>query len=347
MRRHSVLALGALVVALPIPASAHEKWFIDATKYPLRWDLFVRDGPLWSVLATVAVVAGLAVLWRIRGGRDFLPYPERLGATAQSRRIVYGLLPLVIGLHTALALLSDGTHGALLSPNVQLHGAAAYVCGLVEIWIALSFFYGGLTRVAAIALALLWIAGLALAGVRDMLDNVLYLGIAAFFFMAGRGPIAVDRFMFPRFEPPARLARNAVIALRIGLGASFVIVAFTEKLANLPLALAFLQKYPLNFTWFLGMPLSDHTFVLAAGAVELLVGLCLLFGVFAREAIVVAWLPINLTLTYFDTTELIGHLPIYGIMALLLIWIPGRANRDEWIQGLRFFRPAARRRSTE
>jgi len=143
------------------------------------------------------------------------------------------------------------------------------------------------------------------------------------------------------------LARNAVIALRIGLGASFVIVAFTEKLANLPLALAFLQKYPLNFTWFLGPPLSDHTFVLAAGAVELLVGLCLLFGVFAREAIVVAWLPINLTLTYFDTTELIGHLPIYGIMALLLIWIPGRANRDEWIQGLRFFRTAARRRSTE
>nr|MDQ2664206.1 hypothetical protein [Candidatus Eremiobacteraeota bacterium] len=54
--------------------------------------------------------------------------------------------------------------------------------------------------------------------------------------------------------------------------------------------------------------------------------------------IIIAWLPINLTLTYFDSTELIAHLPIYGIMALLLIWIPGTANRLQWTQGLGLFR---------
>jgi len=37
----------------------------------------------------------------------------------------------------------------------------------------------------------------------------------------------------------------------------------------------------------------------------------------------------------FNTTELIGHLPIYGIMALLVIWIPAsQRNLDDWTDGL-------------
>jgi uncharacterized membrane protein YphA (DoxX/SURF4 family) len=333
----------ALIALLPVAAEAHEKWFFDSRTYPLRWDLFVSDGPAIAALAVLALFIALAIVWRVRGRTDFLPLPERLGATPQARRVIYALLPLVIGLHVAIPLLYGGTHATLLSPNVELHGAPAYLCGIIEIWIALSFLYGGLTRAAAVGLALLWAVGIAIAGFQSMLDNVLWLGIATFFFMAGRGPIAVDRFMFPAFEPSDALARHAVAALRIGLGASFLIVAFTEKLANVPYALAFLQRYQLNFTGFFGVPLSDHTFVLVTGGIELLVGLCLIFGVFVREIIIVTWLPINLTLTYFGAPELIGHLPIYGIMALLLIWIPGPENANQWISGLHLFHSARER----
>jgi len=323
-----------LATVLPVQAAAHEKWFIDAARYPLRWDLFF-SGPIVYALVTAVVVAGLAFLWRARGGRDFLPSPDRLGATPEGLRVMYALLPLIIGLHVAITLFYGGLNGLLFSPNVHLNGAAAYVCGLLEIWVALSLFYGGLTRLASALIIGLWLAGIALAGVQSMLDNAMYLGIAAFFFLAGRGPIAIDRFMFPRFEPPAGLAQHAVTALRIGIGAGFVIVAFTEKFANMPLALAFLQRYPVNFTAYLGLPLSNHTFILLAASIELLIGLCLLFGVFTREIIIVAWLPMNVTLTYFGTTELIGHLPIYGIMALLLIWIPGKTTLGQWVAGLR------------
>lgn len=326
----------ALVGFLPVAAVAHEKWFIDSSRYPLASDSFVGSGALWWVLTTVAVFGALAVLWQMRGHRDLLPPPERFGATQAGRHVVYALLPLIIGIHVAVALIYDGTNRLLLSPNIHLQGAPAYLCGIVEIWVGLSFFYGGLTRLAAVGLALLWFGGLFIAGIQPMLENAVYLGIAAFFFLAGRGPIAIDRFMFPALEPSESLARHAVTALRVGLGASFVFVAFTEKLANLPLALAFLQRNPLNFTSYVGVPLSDHTFVLAAGCVELLVGLCLLFGVFSREIILVAWLPINLTLTYFNATELVGHLPIYGIMALLLIWIPGEENRKQWLAAMRY-----------
>jgi hypothetical protein len=79
-----------------------------------------------------------------------------------------------------------------------------------------------------------------------------------------------------------------------------------------PLADGFLAQYPLNFTGALGLPLPDTLFILSAGTVELIVGLFILFGIFPREVILVAWLPFNLTLTVFNWLELIGHLPFYG-----------------------------------
>ena len=74
-------------------------------------------------------------------------------------------------------------------------------------------------------------------------------------------------------------------------------------------------------------------FVLCAGSVELLVGLFIMFGLFPRTIIVIAWLPFNLTLTIFDWVELIGHLPFYGAMAFLLVWTP--EEQDLWIKGMR------------
>ncbi|MDQ2871823.1 MAG: DoxX protein, partial [Candidatus Eremiobacteraeota bacterium] len=183
------VAAGVLVAIIPRAAQAHEKWFIDSSRYPLRWDLFVSGGSLTCACVVAALVAALAIAWHARGRRDFIPPPESLGATAQGRRIIYALLPLVIGLHTAIALFYNGSHGVLLSPNIQLHGAAAYICGVVEIGVGLSLFYGGLTRIAAFVLIALWIAGIPLAGIQSMLDNALYLGIGVFFFLAGRGPI--------------------------------------------------------------------------------------------------------------------------------------------------------------
>ena len=124
-------------------------------------------------------------------------------------------------------------------------------------------------------------------------------------------------------------------AVRIGVGLSLAFVAFTEKFANVPLGLAFLEEeYPLNFTGTLGVPLTDEAFVLCAGAVELLVGLWLALGIFVREVVVVAWFPTNLTLTLFAWEELTGHLPIYGVMAVLLVWGAGPKNLSLWTEGL-------------
>src|SRR5215210_1405889 len=288
MRRWMLFSSGfvACAGALGVWASsafAHEKWFQNPEGFPLRWDLFFRPLPLAFVGLALLATLVAALLWRSRDGRGFLPGPIAFGATDERRRTLYGILPLILGVHVAVPLLVNGVQGTLFSPDNELPGVWANFLGFAETFVALSLFYGAFTRIAAGALGAMWAIGLFVLGLEPMLDNALYLGFAAFFFLAGRGPISIDRVLFPRLEPPERTASYAVPALRAGLGLGFIAVAFSEKFANLPLAQAFLERYPL---------------------------------------------------TVFNWNELIGHLPIYGALALLLIWEPGRKNLRLWIEGL-------------
>ena len=330
----NIVLSALMLLATAVQVSAHEKWFYNAKGYGLRWDLFFRPWPLLFTGAALLVTLAAWALWKQRR-RGFVPGPENFGTTDVRREALYGLMPAILGIHVAVPLLVNGVQEHLFTPNNGLPGFWKYALGLAQTGIALALFYGALTRIAAVALAALWLAGIFLVGLEPMLDSAMYLGFAAFFFLAGRGPIAIDRLLLPPLEPSAQLMSRAIPALRAGLGVSLVVVAFTEKLANIPFAVAFLERYPLNFTAALGIPLSNETFALCAGAVELLVGLWILFGIFPREIILLAWIPINLTLTVFNWTELIGHLPIYGALAVLLVWSPGRENRALWLRGLR------------
>jgi hypothetical protein len=84
----------------------------------------------------------------------------------------------------------------------------------------------------------------------------------------------------------------------------------------------------------MGLPMSDALFVLCAGTTELCIGLCLLCGFFPRTIVGTAWLFINMTLTIFDWVELAGHLPLYGVMGVLLIWTPTEEDQRLWLRGV-------------
>lgn len=333
LSRAVTLTVSATVLNGAATAHAHEKWFYEGPPQQLRWDLFFRPEPLTYMAVVVALIVAAAVLWRMRGRRDFVPGPDAFGAADERRMAFYGLVPAILGLHIAIPLLTYGLQGKLFSPNNDLSGAWVQWIGVAETFIALSFFYGGFTRLAALVLMVIWAAGIGLLGLEPMLENLHYLGYAGFFFLAGRGPIAIDRLLFPRMEPPASYVPYAPVALRIGIGLSLAIVGFTEKLANLPLAEAFLAQHPLNFTAWFGIPMSDRTFALCAGSVEVLAGSLIALGIFPRTIILIALFPLNLSLTVFNWVELVGHMPFYGALAVLLIWTP--RDRDLWVAGVR------------
>jgi uncharacterized membrane protein YphA (DoxX/SURF4 family) len=322
---------------LALASLAHERWFTPGRFAPYLEHPFAPETliPVAIALGTTAVAL---VIWRARSRRSVVPGPVELGVQQQEVSEVLAWMPFVIGIHTAVPLLVAGVQRQLFVPNLTLpFHIVGGALGLAQILIALSFVYGFLTRIAGAALIVTWLAGAVLFGPLLLLEQALFLGIAFFLMVTGRGPMAVDMTIRRLQRPLEPLLPYGVPVLRVMTGVSLVVLAFTEKLWNLPLALAFLEQYPFNFMPAIGFPgVDDVLFIRMAGTVELTLGSLLISGAFPRLTILALWLPFNLTLPFLGWRELVGHLPIYGIMALLLIWGERRpATERAFIAGVR------------
>jgi len=201
--RRPVAAIGAMLAFLggTSLAHAHEKWFLEGERPELQAHGFLTPYCLSAVaVAAVFTLAGW-FFWRTRQRVDLVPGPERLGATAAGLTRFYALVPFILGIHFAVPLLVLGVQGRLFSPNNQPAAPWNLLIGTLEIAIALSFLYGGLTRLFATALGLLWVGAAASLGWEIALENLHYLGAAVFFYCTGRGPQSIDRMLFPALEP--------------------------------------------------------------------------------------------------------------------------------------------------
>jgi hypothetical protein len=149
-----------------------------------------------------------------------------------------------------------------------------------------------------------------------ILERADLLGIALFLTVLPPGP---DRW--GAAEPVEDRVMWATWYLRVFVGVALIVLALTEKLVNPELALQFLDRYPvLNVFDAVGLPISDLAFVRFAGAVEILFGLLLISGAMPQVTVILAGIPFNATMFFFGYSELIGHLPVYGAMLVLLVF---------------------------
>ena len=300
----------------------HERWFTDETKFPVQFDTWSSSNSLVPIAVAVGITVIATLVYRARGRRSVVPGPIALGMPWENYVQLLTWVPLVIGVHMGVTLLVSGVSRQLFVPNLELPvNLLGGVLGMVEIAMALSFIYGALARPAAAALGLLWLLGMLVFGPLRLIEHTEIAGVAFFLFATGRGPLAFDMALGKLNKPVKPLVPYAVPVLRVALGIGLTIVAFTEKLWNIPMGLAFLSEHNFNFFPYIGLPgIDDTKFLLIAGTVELLVGLMLIAGTYVRLVILVTLIPFNLTLPFLGWRELVGHLPTYGILALLLLW---------------------------
>ncbi len=308
----------------------HERWFLDETRFPVQFDTWSSSNSLIPVAVAVGITAIATLVYRARGRRTVVPGPIALGMPWENYVRLLSWVPLVIGVHLGVTLLVSGVSRQLFVPNLELPvNFLDGLLGMVEIAIALSFIYGALARFAAVALIALWAVGMLVFGPLRLIEHTEVFGIAFFLFATGRGPLAFDMAFDKLNKPVKSLVPYAVPVLRVALGIGLTIVAFSEKLWNIPMGLAFLSEHHFNFFPYIGMPGVDDTrFLLIAGTIELLVGLMLIAGTYVRLIIVITLVPFNLTLPFLGWRELVGHLPIYGILALLLLWGDERPGEE-------------------
>jgi len=305
---------------------AHAKWFIDPSQFPLRLDSTAVERTVVAIGVALAAIAGAFLFDRLLRARSRSTPPPQLTGTRGDLRNLLSWLLLILALHASVPLVVAGVQRQLFVPNLSMPWTfVGGVIGLTQIVIALGFAYGVLTRVAALALAILFPAGAVFFGPVEMIEQLHMLGIAVALGVLGRGTFSFDGIL----ALPRPQLRNwipaAIPAMRVLAGLGMVWVGFTEKLWNVPLAVAFLERYPLNFMPALGFTsFSNADFAVAAGIAEVSIGALIASGFLTRWVILAAWVPFNLTLPYLGWVELVGHLPIYGIMAVLLFWGNGR-----------------------
>jgi hypothetical protein len=319
-----------MIASTPAPASAHEKWFVDASEYPTEWDFFFSTPSLIGV-ATVIIVA---IAWRIVFNR--LPSPE-LSVLRPLERVA-PWIPRLLGVHLGIALLALGVRGAFLAPALSVHDipggdALAFAEGVLGVW----FISGFRLRWAAIFLAISGPAALLIEGPVSLLEAVPLLGIAGFLIV-----LSPSADGWGKTEVNPQTVRNAMLLLRIGVGVGLIVLAFSEKFANPSMAQAILADNPdLNVFNLVGISLSDETFTRIAGSTELLFGLLVLSGAGPQVMTLVAAVPFNLTLLLFGGTELIGHLPVYGALLAFIVYGSTSVTAKE----LRALRPAPKNAS--
>lgn len=308
----------------------HERWFIDEAKFPVQFGTWRSANSLVPIAVALGITIVATIIWRVRGRRALVPGPLALGMPPENYEKLLTWVPLVIGVHMGVTLLVSGVSRELFIPNLDLPiNLLGGVLGMAEIAIALSFIYGALTRAAAAALAIAWVIGILMFGPLRLIEHTEIIGVAFFLFVMGRGPLAFDMALEKLNKPIERLAPYAVPVLRVALGVALTVVAFTEKLWNIPMGLAFLADHHFNFFPYIGMSgIDDTRFLLIAGTVELLVGLMLISGAYVRLVIIVTLVPFNLSLPFLGWRELVGHLPTYGILALLLLWGDGTYGQN-------------------
>lgn len=317
IRRACALLVGAALVGVWAgSAGAHEKWFTEPSLHPLR----EVNGTRALAAALIAAVT-VAIAWvgerTWRALKPQVPVDLQLSAARLER--LFALMPVIVGTHAAVALLASGIQMQLFAPNLPLpRNFWGALVGLAEIVVALSFVYGALTRVFAWLLVALFPVGLLFFPPLAVAEHLHLLGIALFLAILGRGPYSVDGVLGRPVRPLLSWVPYAVPLLRWCTGLGIVALAFGEKLWNPELGVAFLRHYDFNFLR--GWGVSDEAFVLLAGYVEATVGVLIASGILVRLVIALAWFPFNLTLPFLGVEELLGHLPVYGVMVVLLVW---------------------------
>ncbi len=304
----------ALALMLPVSALAHTRWFAEGEIAPyVSTEPTVFYMSMWVAVMVMVITVGALLhdrnMLRLSFLRPKAPHAyERAAAT----------FTMVVGAFFLIA----GTHEYLFSPNMTVEAGVPFVLIVLQILIGLGFLLGVGTRMCALLLGAIWISTFYFTGWVSALENIWVLSTAGFVAVMGNDYFSLIGVSVLRkhFEPYKECGLSF---LRLGTGATLVVLGLSEKIFAPELGLNFLAQHDWNFMQLLGFNFSDYLFVLSAGSVEMLFGLVFMLGVVTRLNALVVAIVFSIPLFLLGPIELAGHLPHFAAVVLLLLFGSG------------------------
>lgn len=304
--------LAFVAVFLPTIALAHTRWFAPPGVQP-----HITNEPTFFYLAAWGLVSLFVVL--------VAAYIERRGILQLSwleprRDHAFARAAATFSMIAGAFFLIAGTHEYLFSPNLTTSVGVPYVLIVAQVVIGAAFLFGVFARVAALLLALLWLAGLMFVEPLMLLENAWVFTTALFILVMGS-----DYFSLVPFKTLSHVTRGyesyALPLLRIGVGATLLVLGFSEKILRPEFGMSFLAEHQWNFMQLLGFGwYSDYLFTLSAGAVESLIGLIFILGLATRLNALVLATFFTIPMFILGPIELAGHLPHFAAVILLILF---------------------------
>lgn len=290
--------------ALPV---SHETWFVDhPDRYPLDWSALGRPAVVLGLVAVVVV----ALAWRAVAAR--LPTPE-LPMPAFVRRLTPWTSRL-LAVHLGASLLLLAWQRSVVDPAAAVGDDVVGTLLLApQVVAGVLLILGVAVRAAALLVVAAGPVLFALTGVLTLLSSLVLLGVAGYLVL-----LPPERTMGGRVQLPSLRLRPALLLLRAGTAGTLIVLAVIEKLANPAMAAAMLDQQPL-LQVLAPFGIGAVAFAVIAGLVEVLFGLLVLSGAAPQVVALVAAVPFTLTIALFGVEELAGHLPVYGVLLLLLV----------------------------
>jgi hypothetical protein len=318
---------------MPAMTFAHETWF-GPDSFPTDWAFAAQTVTLILLGAAVALTLAVRLIAVRFPGVD-------VGWLARCAPF----MPFAVRMHLAVSLIGLLSLGVFLSPAMDLHAdPTGILLGAVMAVSAIGLATGFHARWAAALLVAAGPLGMSEFGFWAVLQRVDIVGLALFVMFAGAGRWSADFELGRTSDPSPVAAARAVWSLKVAAGLALIVVAFAEKLAVPDMAVHFLAEHPqFNLAQQLGLGWSDLEFARVAGAIEVLFGLLVISGALSQACVLIAGIPFNATLWFFGTTELVGHLPVYGAMLALLVYASDPALRPAVSALWPFGRPSVAR----
>jgi len=290
---------------------------------PLNAALFAAG----TVGALLAVVAGVWLRSRVM---DF----RVLAATLDSYR---DLVPWMLRLSIGLPTLGAGFAGYLFTPLV----GTEFRIPLIAVGFLL--LTGTATRAVALVGLVLWLAGAVLQPALLLALEYPFAFVAIL--LAGSGRPSGDGMLsrlastpgtyYRQVDPVHRVAAGlsarvdgyeafVPVAIRLGLGLSFVYLGVVEKLLNPGRAVLVVEKYDLTAV----VPVDPGVWVVGAAATEIGVGLLLLAGFLTRGTAAVAFVVLTTTLFGLPDDPVLAHVSLFGLTSAVFTLGAGPYSLD-------------------
>jgi hypothetical protein len=290
---------------------AHERWFDPSNAGP-DWDFVTEATTLWLLAGAIAITLLVRLIARFWPGVD-IPFLARL--------VPY--MPFAVRLHLVVSMIGLLSLGFFLSPAMDLEADFwGFALGAVMVIVAFTMATGWHAREGAFLLVLSGPIALIPFDLVAVLSRLDILGLALYILVAGPGRWSADVETARAAPTSPSVHARAVWYLKVAAGAALIVVAFDEKLAVPQLAVDFLRDHPdFNIARSIfGIDMSDLEFARVAGAIEVMFGLLLISGALPQLVVLAAGIPFNATLWFFGNHELMGHLPIYVTMLVVLVY---------------------------